>query len=268
VTTASPNNVATFKTAPFNVDLTKPTVTVALNPATAVYAQNSSPAPTATVTCTDPSSPTVAGLFSGIAKCGSQATPATYAGNLQTVTSTPTLSTATLGTNTFTATAVDAAGNSSTASATYQVVGPDNLSIGMLGGLVVKTGTNLTYDIFVVNSGPNAGSLVNVTDTLPAGTSFVSSGYAIDSCKFTAGQAPSCSISPPTNSCGSVAGVCNIGTLPVWSCKNPTGAIVQITVKVTAAANTVLTNKATVSGVNVDTDTKFTTAAWPTLVTK
>ena len=265
ITTAPTTNVATFKTAPFNVDLTKPTAAIALSSGT--YAQNSSPAPTATVTCTDPSG-SVPGLFSGIAGCGSQSLPQSFTGNLQTVTATPTLSTSTLGTNTFTAIAIDAAGNSSTTSATYQVVGPDNLAIGMLGGFTVKTGANLTYDIFVVNSGPNAGNGVVVTDTLPPGTTFVSSGYAIDSCTFSSGHPPQCSIAPPTISCGSVAGVCNIGTLPVWGSKSPTGAVVQITVKVTAGANTLLTNSAKVSGINFNSDTKNTTASWATLVTK
>lgn len=268
VTTASPNNVATFKTAPFNVDTTKPTLTITLNPVSGVYALNSSTAPTATVTCTDPSSTTVPGLYSGIAKCGSQSAPQTFTGNLQTVSSTVSLSTSTLGTNTFTAIAVDAAGNSFTASVTYQVVGPDNLSIGMISSPTVKTGTNLTYDIFVVNGGPNAGSLVSVKDTLPAGTTFVSSGYAINSCTFSSGQPPQCSISAPTKSCGSVAGVCNIGTLPAWTSRTPTGAIIQITVKVTASPNTTLKNTATVSGANSNSDTKYTTATWSTTVTK
>lgn len=267
LTTANPNNVARFKTAPFNVDTTKPTVSISLNSAVGVYAQNSSPAPTATVTCTDPSSPTVSGLYSGIAKCGLQSSPQLFTGNLQTVSSTPSLSTSTLGTNTLTAIAVDAAGNDSTTSVTYQVVGPDNLSIGMVGAPEVKTGTNLAYYIFVANSGPNAGSLVTVTDTLPAGTSFVSSGYAIDSCTLSAGQ-PQCSIAPPTKSCGSVPGMCNIGTLPAWTSKSPTGAVVQITVKVNASANTVLKNTAKVSGANSDSDTRYTTATWSTLVTK
>ena len=102
-------NVASFKTAPFNIDTTKPTVnSITLNPPGGYYAQNSAGV-TATVSCSDPSSPTVANFFSGIAVCGSQ----TFSGNLPTVTTTPIpLSTSTLGTQTFTANAVDAAGNS------------------------------------------------------------------------------------------------------------------------------------------------------------
>jgi len=266
INTASTSNLATFKTAPFSVDLTLPTVTsMTLNPPGGYIAQNASL--TATVVCTDPATiaPT---FFSGMAQCGSQSSPQGFSGQ-QTVTTTAIpLSTSTLGTNTFTAIAKDVAGNSSTASVTYQVVGADSLAIGMLANLAVETGKNLTYTIFVVNGGPNAADLVTVTDSLPAGASFVSSGYAIDSCTFTSGQQPKCSISAPTNSCGSVAGVCSIGTLPAFSKSTPIGAVVQITVNVTASAKTVITNTAAVSGANSNTDTKYTTAKWSTAVTK
>jgi len=261
----STTNLATFKTAPFNVDMTPPTVSITLNPPGGYIAQNASL--TASVTCTDPSSPTVPGLFSGIAQCGSQSAPQLFGGE-QTVGPIPiSLSTSTPGTYTFTAIAKDVAGNSSTASVTYQVVGPDDLAIAMIGNLLVKTGTDLTYVIFVVNGGPNAADLVTVTDTLPAGASLVSSGYAINSCTFSNGQ-PQCSISPPTNSCGNVPGICSIGTLPAFAHNNPIGAIVQIKVSVTANPNTIITNTAVVSGANSNSDLKYTTAKWETLVTK
>ncbi|HEX3820841.1 MAG TPA: hypothetical protein VHW45_10930 [Candidatus Sulfotelmatobacter sp.] len=257
-------NVASFKTVPFNIDTTKPSVTsITLNPPGGYYAQNS--APTATVTCNDPSSPTVANFFSGISTCGSQA----FAGNQQTVTTTPILlSTSAIGTQTFTATAVDVAGNTSPASSvTYQVVGSADLATAMLANLLVKTGTNLTYYIAVVNGGANTADVVTLTDTLPSGTTFVSSGYAIESCSFTGNQ-PLCSITPPKSSCGSVAGICNLGNLAAWTKKNPTGALVQITVKVNAKANTTITNTATVSEANSDPNSKNNTAKWLTLVTK
>jgi uncharacterized repeat protein (TIGR01451 family) len=268
ITTGSTTNLATFKTAPFSVDLTSPTVTITLNPSSGIVAQNSTGL-SASVTCFDPSSSVVRGLFSGIAQCGSQSAPQIFSGQ-QTVTTTAiSLSTTTLGTNTFTAIAKDVAGNSTTASVNYQVVGPDNLAIVMFSNLKVKTGTNLNYYIFVVNGGPNAANLTTVTDTLPAGTSLVSSGYAIDSCTFTKGQPPSCSITAPTTSCGSVPpGSCSIGTLPAWTSQNAIGAVVQITVNVTANPNTIIKNTASVSGANTNTDVKFTSASWPTLVTK
>ena len=266
-TTGSTKNLATFKTAPFSVDSTAPTVAaITLNPPGGYIAQNAPLA--ASVTCTDPSSPTVPGLFSGMAQCGSQGSPQQFTGQ-QTVTTTPiSLSTSALGAQTFTAIAKDVAGNSSSPTAvTYQVVGPDNLAIGMLGNFRVKTGTNMTYTIFVVNSGPNTANLVTVTDTLPAGTAFVSSGYAIESCTISWGL-PHCSITPPTNSCGSVIGSCAIGNLPVWNSKNAIGAVIQITVKVTANPNTTIKDTAMVSGANFNNDLKFTKANWQTSVTK
>ena len=258
-------NVATFKTAPFNIDTTKPSVTsIALNPPGGYYAQNATGV-TATVACNDPSSASVANFFSGVAMCASQ----TFAGNQQTVSTTPIpLNTATIGTQTFSATAVDVAGNtSSTSSVTYQVVGSADLATAMLANLLVKTGTNLTYYIAVVNGGTSTADVVNLTDTIPSGTTFVSSGYAIESCSFTGSQ-PQCSITSPTNSCGSVAGSCSLGNLAAWTKKNPTGALVQITVKVNAKANTTITNAETVSEVNADPNTKNNTAKWVTLVTK
>jgi uncharacterized repeat protein (TIGR01451 family) len=263
-------NVVTFKTVPFNVDTTPPAVTSITLSQPSGYVDQGAPL-TATVVCTDPTSHTV---FSGIGQCGSQGSPQAFVGNQQTVSTTPiSLSTSTLGINTFTAIAQDVAGNSSTASVTYQVVGTDDLAVLMLGNLTVKTGGTITYDIIVANGGPNASSLTKVTDSLPAGTTFVSAGYAIDSVTVSGGQITRWSITPPTMSCGNSPantwqGSCSIGTLPAWTGKNPVAAIVQITVKVTAGAGTIIKNNAAVSSVNADSDVKYTTSPWATLVTK
>jgi len=260
-------NWAAFKTAPFNVDTTQPFVSsVALNPPGGFYAQNSSP--TATVTCTDPSSPTIMNFFSGIAKCGQQGSPQIFGGNQQTQTTTPIpLNTATLGTQTFTAIAQDAAGNYSTAPVSYTVVGSADLAVGMIGNLLVKTGTKMTYYIGIANNGPNTADLVTLTDTLPSGTTFVSSGYAVESCTLSGGR-PNCNISPPTNSCGSVAGSCSIGALSAWSKKNPIGVLVQITVKVTASPGAKVKNTATTGEANSDGNSSNNTAVWYTGVIK
>lgn len=269
VTPGTPGpNVARFKTVTFNIDTTTPSVTsITLNPPGGYYAQNSSM--TALVTCTDPSSPTVANFFSGIATCGAQGSPQSFGGNQQVVVTTPIpLDTSTVGTHTFTASATNVAGNSAAASSvTYQVVGSADLAIGMVSNLLVKTGNNMTYYIAVANSGPSTADLVTVTDTLPPGTSFVSAGYAVESCNLAGGK-PLCSITPPTNSCGSVAGSCSIGALAAWTGRNPTGAVVQITVNVNAKANSTITNTAVVSEANSDPKSQNNTAKWGTLVTK
>lgn len=256
-------NVASFKTVPFNIDTTIPAVTsVSLNPAGGYYAQNS--ALTATVSCNDPSSPTVTNFFSGIAKCG----PQSFSGNQQTVTTAPIpLSTSTLGSHTFTATAVDVAGNtSSPMSVNYQVVGSAEIAAAMVGNLFVKTGTNMTYYISIVNLGPNTADLVTLTDILPAGTTFVSSGYAVESCNFSG--VPTCKIGNPTNSCGNVAGSCKLGNLAPWTLKKPIGILVQITVNVTAAPNTTVIDTAVASEANSDPVLKDNTAKWSTFVTR
>jgi uncharacterized repeat protein (TIGR01451 family) len=265
VQTDPSKNWAAFKTAPFNVDTTKPQVSsVTLNPPGGFYAQNSSP--TATVTCTDPSSTNSVppNYFSGIAQCGQQGSPQIFA-NPQTVTTTPiSLNTATLGTQTFTAFAQDAAGNFSTSPVSYTVVGSADLAVGMIGNIAVKSGTNMTYLIGIVNNGPNTADLVTLTDTLPAGTTFVSSGYAIESCTIGGGR-PICNISPPTNSCGSVPGSCSIGALSAWTKKNPIGVLVQITVNVNASSGRI-ENIATTGEANSDPNLKNDTAIWYTIV--
>jgi uncharacterized repeat protein (TIGR01451 family) len=135
----------------------------------------------------------------------------------------------------------------------------------MFGNFLVKTGQNLTYFILVANRGPNTADIVVVHDTLPANTTFVSAGFAIDSCTLGNGS-PSCSILPPTNSCGSIQGSCSIGVLPAWTKNNPIGAIVQITVKVNANANTTIKNTATVGEANNDPISRNNTASWQTFV--
>ncbi|HUK48331.1 MAG TPA: hypothetical protein VLW06_12090 [Terriglobales bacterium] len=256
-------NLATFKTMPFNVDTTAPRVTqLTLSPTGGYYAQNSTL--TAAFMCSDPLS---GGVASGIQYCGPQSEPGPTGPPSVTVTGARVNTNLSPGTYKFTATAQDYAGNSGSAQISYQIVGAAGVGIGMVSALTVQTGKNLTYLIGVANQGPNTAQNVAVTDTLPAGTSFVSAGYAVDSCSF-GGGSPSCSIVPPNMPCSVSSGTvaCSIGTLNAWTPRNPVGALIQITVKVTAAAKTVLTNAAKVSEANADNLPQ--TAIWPTLVTK
>ncbi|MGC1372721.1 MAG: hypothetical protein WA824_11345, partial [Candidatus Sulfotelmatobacter sp.] len=102
---------------------------------------------------------------------------------------------------------------------------------------------------------------------IPTGTSFVSAGFASESCAIILGL-PICTITPPTSSCGSVAGTCNIGTLPVWSTKTPTGVLVQVTVNVNAKVNATISDTATASEVNANPNSNHSTVKWQTLVIK
>ena len=134
-------NVITFKTAPFNIDLTAPTVTsIALSPSSGPYPLNS--ALTASVTCTDPTS---SGVFSGIAQCGAAGSPQAFTGNPQTATTTAiTLNTAAAGTQSFTATAVDVAGNTSTPDTISYQVSKGTATVTLSNLMQVYTGSPLT----------------------------------------------------------------------------------------------------------------------------
>lgn len=256
-------NQAAFKTAPFSVDLTKPVVSsITLNPPPSggYYAQNSSV--TASFTCTDPVSN---GVASGVATCGPGST--NYAGQNPVVVSGAPVPTGTPGTQTFTAIATDVAGNASApSSVNYTVVGPANVNVGMAGNLLVKSGQNITYLVGIANLGPNTADLVNLVGTIPAGTTFVNSGYALESCTVV-NNMPVCTLSPPTNSCGSGAGSCSVGTLPVWGSKNLIGVLVQITVNVTALPGATIKNTVSVGAANTNLAPN-TTASWLTKVVK
>lgn len=92
-------------------------------------------------------------------------------------------------------------------------------------------GSNVTYTITVANGGPDAAGLVTVTDTIPAGSTFVSA---------TASQ----------GTCSQAAGVvtCNLGSLA-------SGASATITLVATMTAGGSNTNTATVTSSTIDPDT-------------
>ena len=168
------------------------------------------------------------------------------------------------GTYTFTVTAKDNAGNPATPqTVTYQVVGSSDLAVLNLASPLVKTGTNLTYGIAVLNLGPTIADNVVVTDTIPTGTTLVSAGYAAVTCTFAG-----CSDAPGLQACshsGSTV-TCNIPTVGLL--KNFTGDLVKIVVAVTAPANTTLKDTATVTEANQDPHTGNNSGTATTKVTK
>jgi uncharacterized repeat protein (TIGR01451 family) len=145
--------------------------------------------------------------------------------------------------------------------------GPADLAIAMIGGVRVETGENLTYFIGVADFGPNP-ALATVTDTLPPNTTLVSAGFTPESC-FDFFGIPICPIVPPANLCipsadgGSVN--CYLGKLAAGNHHN--GAIIRITVKVSAFPGTSITDTATVIGVSADPNLKNNTTKWSTKVT-
>jgi uncharacterized repeat protein (TIGR01451 family) len=93
----------------------------------------------------------------------------------------------------------------------------------------VSVGQDVTYQLLVGNGGPSVAQNVVVTDSVPAGTSFVSA-------------------TPSQGSCGEAAGIvtCALGALGV-------GDTVTIDVVVTTAANGTITNDAAVATSTTDT---------------
>jgi len=109
------NNWAKFKTTPFNVDLTNPTVTgLTLSPTSQAPGQTI----TASYTCSDPLH---GGVASGLASCGKNLSLGGATGPLALM-ETFTVPTNVIGPQTYSVTATDVAGNSFTAKANYSAI--------------------------------------------------------------------------------------------------------------------------------------------------
>ena len=176
-------DLASWNTAPFNVDLTNPTVSpITLNPAApgSYYYYALGTTVTASMTCTDPPGSGGMAAVSGIASCGgTSVTPKNGTGPPMYTTST-TFTTTTIGGPqyfSFPAGATDVAGNSIPAPApvSYTVVGNADLeAYTVLGNLIAKTGQTVSYLTAVWNNGPSTADEVTVVDTVPAYTTPVS----------------------------------------------------------------------------------------------
>jgi uncharacterized repeat protein (TIGR01451 family) len=159
--------------------------------------------------------------------------------------------TATLGTHTFTATVVDSATNTVSQPVTYTVVGAADVAILKLAAPRVRSGSKLTYGIGVGDFGTANAVNVNVNDTLPPGTSFLSASGTNIACSIV-NKKLACTTTPVP--CAFAGGTvsCNVGTVMPFSLFLLNGAVIQITVQVTATPGTKLNNTATVSAANAD----------------
>jgi uncharacterized repeat protein (TIGR01451 family) len=139
----------------------------------------------------------------------------------------------------FTVTATDNAGNQSQASVNYTVAySSADLAIAAANLTGAETGQKIVYGFIASDLGPNPGLGVKITDTLPAGLTFVSAS-------FTNGvSGGNCS-----NAGGTVT--CTIGSTPVLPARGST-YFGQITAKVIARTGTVITNTISISGLNPD----------------
>jgi uncharacterized repeat protein (TIGR01451 family) len=97
----------------------------------------------------------------------------------------------------------------------------------------VTSGGNVTYTVVVTNNGPATAASVNLTDTLPNGTTFVSCSASLGTCSGNPGTND-----PVTASLGDIG---------------PSGAVtVTIEATVTAGAGTVISNTATATSSTPD----------------
>ncbi len=128
-----------------------------------------------------------------------------------------------------------------------------NISITKMDGTdPVIAGANETYTITVTNNGPDAAENVSLSDTLPAGTSFVS---------FSA-PAGWTSTTPAVGAGGTVTS--SIASLPVGS------AVFTLTVNIdpSVANDTVISNTATVTSTTADTNANDNSSMATTTVTQ
>ncbi len=227
-----------FYTFPVNVDSVKPIVlsgpTLSPLPGINGGVANSyrvGDKVTASYRCTDDRS--------GVVQCGASTfAPGT---TMDTGVLTSPIDTASAGPHTYTVQTLDAAGNTGSASVSYQVVNapPVNLFILKVAPGSAKNGSQFTYGISVVNFGKQSAANVAITDVLPAGINFLKVAAQQTVCSNgRCSNAVTCSYANNTVSC----------TSPSVSLLTP--VFVEITVQVHSTTGTKIKNTATVSSSN------------------
>jgi uncharacterized repeat protein (TIGR01451 family) len=236
-----------------------PTVTVTSPANGGTYQQGQTTQ--ANYTCTTVNNSGVAGPYLTQASCSATDSPGgSVAQGAQ-------FDTTTLGPHTFTATVVDSATNTASQTVTYNVVAATNVAISNAAfcskpPASCKNGTppgsKLTYVIGVGDLGPANAVNVVVADTLAPGTSFVSaSGTNIGFPCTKVGGKVTCTVTSTAINCtvnGNLV-ICPVGTIMPVSLFDLNGALIDITVQVSATAskNTILSNTATVTQSNAET---------------
>jgi uncharacterized repeat protein (TIGR01451 family) len=164
------------------------------------------------------------------------------------------IDTASVGSKTFTVSSTDVVGTAGSASVAYTVVDlPVDLDLFYFAPSTVRPGSNLTYLLAAVNfAQTNAASGVVVTDTVPAGTTVVKAIFAKISC-----SPYGCSAMPTQGTACGVSGrvvTCNIGSLAPLNTGTGVGIAIVVSVPATTPLNTLLTDTATITSLNRDTD--------------
>ncbi len=131
--------------------------------------------------------------------------------------------------------------DTSTTSLTVSAV---DVSVTKSGPQTAMAGTDISYVLTVSNAGPDAASAVQLTDALPAGTTFVSINQDT-------GPTATCE-TPAVGENGTV--ICLIPTLP-------SGASAQLTLVVNTGSAVSISNTASVSTASFDTSSTNNTSA-------
>ncbi|HJQ70332.1 MAG TPA: DUF11 domain-containing protein [Blastocatellia bacterium] len=108
----------------------------------------------------------------------------------------------------------------------------------------VSRGSNIAYTITVTNNGPAPARDMTISDTLPAGTTFVSLSLLSDP-----GTPLVCS-TPPVGGTGTVT--CSLGLLSTPGSTTPNSVSLSLVVNVTNQAPSTITNTATVTRPDID----------------
>ncbi len=236
-------NPATVAGSTVYIDSIAPTITAAFSPSGSTFTVGQTV--TLKYTCGD--------AGSGLATCGGQAAtpscPAAPAAGPSS--STPTISIDTTpgsaGPHTINTSAVDCAGNSTNLVVNYNVVfGAADLLVATAVPSSVKTGTNLTYKIWVLDLGPNTADNVVVSTPVPAGTTYYSAIAGTVSCNLVTG----CADITTGTTCAVASGIVKCTVPTVKPVVNITGFEVKLVVTVTALKGAVITDTATVTESN------------------
>jgi uncharacterized repeat protein (TIGR01451 family) len=233
-----------FFTIPVNIDTVTPVISaITLSPAPSTnggvphsYALNQHV--TATYSCSDDRS--------GVVTCGTS----TYApgATLQTAAITSPVDTSTPGTKSFVVNVADAAGNHTTASASYQVVAPTvNLGLLKLAPATVHHNDVFAYNLIASNLGGGSASNVVITDPLPAGVTFLEATPDLFSCTL-----KGCSNTAAGTHCSVTSNTvtCTASSLDPSTLAHLSGFTVQIFVRANASVGAKISNTASVTSAN------------------
>ncbi|HET9945183.1 MAG TPA: DUF11 domain-containing protein, partial [Actinomycetes bacterium] len=138
------------------------------------------------------------------------------------------------------------------ASGRVDFVGVADLSLTKEGPATVVAGTEMVYTIKVRNDGPSTAHDVVVTDTLPAGVSFVSVTPEQGTC--TSGQPTARDLR------------CGLGNLPVTAAGDSVDIVVRVFVAPDVVPGTILINQALVTSSTADPDNDDVRASVSTTV--